>query len=67
MRDDQKIYSLFAPWVCRNHPEADFIKIKKVMFKLPSVLEIQNKTRTFSDARDAQEWSLGEVSCEGRR
>lgn len=67
MRDDQKVYSLFVPWLCRTFPDAEYIKLKKRMMKLPTVIEIQNKERTFADDRDTQEWKLSDVSCDGRR
>jgi hypothetical protein len=67
MKDDSKVYSIFIPWLCRQYPEAETIKLKKYMHRIPSAMEIQNQERVFGDEIGAIEYPMPEVYCEGRR
>ncbi len=65
--DDQNIITILVPWLCRNHPEADHISLKKAFMAIPNILEVKRKERTLYDESTLQEVELGTFNCEGRR
>jgi hypothetical protein len=67
MREENKIYSIFVPWLCKSYPDAEVVKIKRIQWTIPSPMDIQNGSRFFGDDIGASIAPLQDVYCEGRR
>ena len=66
-QDDNKIYAIILPWLCRQYPDAESVTLKKTMLKIPSMIEVAMGERKFYDENGSQTRPLGTMTCEGRR
>ena len=62
---DQRVEQIFAPYLCRIHPEASSVRIWRATYNTPRLSEVADGTRQIGDEADVERRSVAHHFCKG--